>query len=116
MDTQKLKRLIEIKDLIAELSNEDKEIRQEILSDANFQDIEVATQESKFAIKVITKRTPKIKDWYDDEFISMMFPEAVKTKISIDMSALEKNTEAAEFIEISKSTYVDVREVKEKKK
>jgi len=101
----KVKTLIEKKELIKKLQEEVKQIEQELLLDW-FEQEEV----DDYIVKKQTRINFKLKPDIDQEEVVDKYPEAVEIKVNT--KALSKIPEAQKLLEVQETEYLTVREKK----
>lgn len=94
--TEKMKRYFELWNMIKELTAERKAIGEEFLYDETFESM----VDGRMKLSKITKRKVLVKKGMDEEVMTK-FPEAVKQ--IIDVKVLQKDPDAADYLEINET-------------
>ena len=101
----KIEELIQKRNLIKQLTEEAKQLEQELIQEGIEKE-----QVWDYTVSKTTRMTLKLKPWIDKEDIVNEYPEA--TKLQVDTKALSKIAEAQKFLDIQETEYLTIKQKK----
>jgi hypothetical protein len=105
METTTIERLIKVRQLMKQLKAEESVLEEELKLDDNFH----TYKGDEATISKSVRNTVSLKKDVDQDFVMSMFPEAVVTKVSLDMDMLRKDERAHELLEIKQTPVITVK-------
>lgn len=105
METTTIERLIRVRQLMEQLKAEEGVLTEELKNDENFH----TYKGDEATITRSVRNTVGFKKDVDQDFVMGMFPEAVVTKVSLDMDVLRKDERAHELLDIKQTTVITVK-------
>jgi len=98
-------RLIRVRKLMEQLKIEQSVLEEELKLDDNFH----TYKGDEATITKSVRNTVGFKKDVDQDFVMSMFPEAVVTKVSLNMDTLRKDERAHELLEIKQTPVITVK-------
>lgn len=105
MNTTTIERLIKVRQLMEQLKTEESVLIEELKLDEEFH----SYKGDDVTISKSVRNNVSLKKDVDEDFVMSMFPDAVVTKVSLDMDVLRKDERAHELLEIKQTPVITVK-------